>query len=209
MLHAPFNPPGDVLHVVGRILPISLMHTKFRLNIVRQLIMLNPNNLEEHPKSKLTLMLRSEYTKCMKYFNGSKNVTGEPMIKQPIIKNYINHLWDMKWNNHLQRTQSCGLISTMDHPKLLLYKNQIPDTISPKLVGNLCALITGHSRLQDHTYLLKLTFSPTCICLTGDETPYHFLYDCPLYSNLRNADPPNTQNWSSVARYIEKSGRNP
>ena len=56
----------------------------------------------------------------------------------------------------------------------------------PRLVGSLCALLTGHSRLQLHMYRLKLTFSPTCICLAEDETSIHFLSECKLFSHIRN-----------------------
>ena len=89
----------------------------------------------------------------------------------------------------------------------LLNKNAIPLYPNPKLVGILCSLLSGHTKLQVHLYKLKLTFSPTCICLKDDETPHHYIFDCPDFINTRNICQPILGNWHSLLSYIEMTKR--
>ena len=98
----------------------------------------------------------------------------------------------------------------------LLFKNPMKNYSSAQLplnisngynVGVLISLLTGHCNLQLHLYKLKLTFSPTCICLTEDESPYHFIFSCPLYSNLRKKVQPKLENYHSLLMFVKQSNR--
>ena len=52
-----------------------------------------------------------------------------------------------------------GLLASMTLPSAILTQNPIPNKLNNKLTGSLCALLTGHSRLQSHKYELGLTLN--------------------------------------------------
>ena len=64
-------------------------------------------------------------------------------------------------------------------------------------------------RLQEHLYKLKLTFTPCCICLREDESPYHYLFSCPLHAHSRALYNPVGYNWENIAQFVSHSGRKP
>ena len=79
-----------------------------------------------------------------------------------------------------------------------------------RVFGSIWGLLSGHWCLQYHLYVLDLTFSPTCICLTGDETSQHYSFDCPLYNSvLRPDNQLMVLNWYDVANCMTKSGKTP
>ena len=209
MLHAPFFPPGEFLHSFVRILPIPLLHIKMRLTSLRQLIIIDPGLLA-YPKSKLTLILRSELAKLLNIRILTSEINLSVIdIKQSAINRHINNLWAKRWAGYNLRNSGYGLFSMLDDKQQIIDKNPIPLERDARLLGSLCALLTGHSRLQAHQYLLKLTLAPTCSCLGGDETPYHFIFECELYQTIRKNHMPSLNDWNSILNYINISQRKP
>ena len=102
-----------------------------------------------------------------------------------------------------------GLLYLFSDCKLIWNEQRIPLCTDPRLLGQLCGLLTGHANLQLHRYRLGLTFSPTCICLGGDESPQHFLFECETYREIREKFPPSLNNWNSIIYYLKISLRNP
>ena len=207
MLHAPFYPPAEILHVLSNILPVALIHTKHRLLTTNQLLNGNPSTLQQFPKSKLSKILSSEWLKFEKSHPLTNNSSTSTVSCK--IKRYTLSLWQKRWQNFLRQHQSSGLLAVLENPETLLTRNPVPHKLQPTSFGNLCAVLTGHSRLQDHKFALSLTYSPTCICLSGDETPFHYLFECTLYNCLRLVHPPIIGDWNSMVTFIEKTGRNP
>ena len=111
--------------------------------------------------------------------------------------------------NFCRSTPCCGLLDNLHLCWNVIFAYRIPLTITPKIFGPNCALLTGHCRLQLHLYKLNLTFSLTCICLMSDESPQHYLHECPLYDDVRLRSPPNCSNWTSMAQFMFLAGRKP
>ena len=66
MLHTPFHPLSESLHVFSDILPVPIFYTKMRLGTVKQIAKLVPDNIRTYPKSKLALLMLSELAKLLK-----------------------------------------------------------------------------------------------------------------------------------------------
>ena len=188
ILRAPFNPPSELLHVVAQVPPMKLRHTQLRLTTLKQLILSNNFQIQDNPKSKLTLSLKTEVAKLL----GIRTVTENTQIattrlSRSQILNYITKLWKRIWNlTCICSGPTDNLLCKMGNPDALLTHNKVPLDRNPKITGSLCALLSGHSRLQAHLYRLGQTFSPTCICLGGDETPSHYVLSVVYSTPLEN-----------------------
>ena len=80
---------------------------------------------------------------------------------------------------------------------------------TPRLVGVALSLVSGHCDLQLHRYKLGLTYSPTCLCLTEDESAGHFVLRCPLYRERRAQSGISAVNLTieKVISFIQLTGR--
>ena len=111
----------------------------------------------------------------IRYISKLNDIIGGTLSKTRIMK-HVKSIWQSKWANFCLNNGAIeGLLGYIQDPIKLISTNKVPLTYRPKLVGSLCVLLTGHTRLQLHLYKLKLTHSPTCICLEGDESPIHFV----------------------------------
>ena len=209
LLHAPFNPPLESLYVLAHIKPQNIANTQYRLQLVNQ-ILLSGDNLSAYPKSSLTQLLKSESSKFLEQRNHTLGPPDVVYFSKLKIRNHIQQLWEKSWQNFCSfNTQSEGLLTHITDCKQLLNKQKLPLDIEPRLLGQLCGLITGHANLQLHKYKLGLTYSPTCICLEGDESPLHFLFECVTYSEIRQKFPPSIDSWDSIKNFLVYTHRVP
>ena len=111
--------------------------------------------------------------------------------------------------NFCRANPSSGLLSDIKLCQSIYSGNKLPLNVKSRVFGSICGLLTGHCRLQYHLYVLDLTFSPTSICLTGDETSQHYSFDCPLYNEFRPDNEATVLNWYDVANYMTNSGKTP
>ena len=211
MLRVPYRPPGEHLHVFARIKPISLLYESQRLTLMRQLI-INKSalTLVQYDKSLVYITLNASSRK----FLGVRQLNSVDLkssnFKKSTINKYITKKWKETYNNYSKFSgTSYGLLLYVQDKATLIDSNPIPIQAAPRLVGNLCALLTGHTRLQLHTYRLGLTYSPTCVCLSEDETSQHYVFECELYKHVRNKTSPSVNDWYSIIDYIKATERNP
>ena len=202
-LRAPFNPPAEFLHLFTEIPQTAVRHSALRLSLVRQLLkgetwrgdlLLRKGPLVSALKADLASFLGRSQSSNIQFDMFSKGAR----VKFMSIKKLSS------WNAFVSRNgASLGMMGFL--PVGHLSHSPIPLGYPPRVVGALCSLVTGHCMLQEHVYKLGLSFTPTCVCLTGDESVAHFLFDCPLYVNLRKELV--LTEWSSVCRYVTDSGR--
>ena len=207
---APLNPPAEHLYVMTDVKPLEIRYSQLRLSLLRTL----PESGWEILSQKTRGVISNKFlTDCQSYV-GSRNIDFNVDIclskfTKTQIKKYIFDKWGKHYLNFCRANPSSGLLSDIKLCQSIYSGNKLPLNVKSRVFGSLCGLLTGHCRLQYHLYVLDLTFTPTCICLTGDETSQHYLFDCPLYSDLRPDNQPAVLNWYDVANYITKSGRTP
>ena len=126
-------------------------------------------------------------------------------LEKNSVKKYLQEKWSASYKNYC-RANSSGLLRDLDCSKQVVQSNRVPESLAPRVFGQVCALLTGHCRLQFHMYKLKMTFSPCCICLEEDETPEHFPFTCPLYKDTREKCKPKLGDWISIANFVYHSG---
>ena len=121
-------------------------------------------------------------------------------ISKNNTQKFLHSQWKMNYKNFCRINPCSGLLAGSE---------LVENSIKPEVFGGICGFLTGHCRLQEHLYKLKLTFTPCCICLSEDESPHHYLYTCPLHEDSRKLYNPDTNNWLSIANFINHSGRRP
>ena len=212
MLRVPYNPPLEQLHIYAQTKPLPIQYTILRLGLVSQLISSQHNlELQTYPNSKLSRLILADITKFTKTRNLSQPLQLEKCdFTKSKIHNYGNKLWQDQWVRYCRNNDtSYGLLHLIKDKTSLITNNPVPISQHPRLVGSICALLSGHTRLQLHTYKLKLTYSPTCICLAEDETSEHYVVKCKLYDTLRQSKQPSIEDWDSIISFIESTGRFP
>ena len=211
ILHVPFNPPTECLNLFANVLPTPLLYTKLRLNLVKQLIKISDNSLEAYRKSSLVKIINSETLKFLKW-KGKENEKLEPQIlSKTNLKKFTMKNWSLRFNNYLKAEGCCtyGLLHILPNPVSFLLTNRSSLENNPQDVGSLCALLSGHSRLQLHRYVLGLTYSPTCICLQGDESSIHYVFDCAINEFARRETRPSIENLNSLLQFLRKCKNKP
>lgn len=203
LLHTPYSPPAECLHVFANVLPMHIYYKKMRLALIKQLLYIDCTSIHGKQKSVLSLKLKTE----MANYLGNRNWQPEDIIINTFTKSKINkhiaNTWKSSFARFCKRNgASDGLMNMITDPHTLLSTNRIPLHCQPKFVGGLCALLTGHARLQQHLYRLKLTYSPVCVCLGGDESPYHFLFECELNRAARNFYRPNLDQCAGITNML-------
>ena len=114
-----------------------------------------------------------------------------PLMSGHIIKGLLRKsvikIWDRRW----KASPACR--------QTKLFFPSIDKSLSQKLLtsnrhhfGMLVRVITGHCFLRRHNTLVELgeddIFESICrFCSENEETPFHFLVDCPMFVNERNA----------------------
>ena len=182
---------------------------KGRLQLVKQLL-LTKGNLSEYSKSPLTKLMVSEAAKYLQVRNPMLCKDDAKSFSGSMIKSHIHRLWETSWQNFCKYTnQSDGLLYHLNDCKLVLTKQRVPLHTIPRLLGQLCSLLTGHANLELHRYKLGLLYSPTCICLVGDKSPLHFLFEWETYSTVTEIYQPTLENWNTILDFLKNTKRIP
>ena len=207
MLHVPFTPPAEALHVMGDIPPLPVSYSASRMSLLRQITAsksLAPFN--NYNKSRLFKTLLADLVQLFGRKASVLDITTD-MLTPTALRNQKQRQWDRLWKTHLKlHSGSDGLLYYL--PPHSYLTAQIPlDLAAPKDIGMVISLMLGHCKLQQHLYKLKLTFSPTCTCLSEDESCHHFLFSCPTYHHLRQTIRPQLLNYPSILRFAKESGR--
>ena len=208
---APFNPASEHLFAITDILPLDLFYTKQRLCLIKSLVKVDKINiLMMFQKSPIMAIFRSDLCK----FKGCRDVkeccgSSVSEFTKSKVRKYIYTLRKTKYMNFCRSNPCSGLLGDLDICEKIVDSNRISLLIKPDVFGSICGLLTGHCRLQEHLYKLKLTFTPCCICLREDESPYHYLFSCPLHAHSRALYNPVGYNWENIAQFVSHSGRKP
>ena len=119
-----------------------------------------------------------------------------PLVRKN-IKSLISREWGRQWKANLQNGQCQQGLHLSTYPLPLHHGQQI--------LGKLCDLLTGHSKLQLFQYIINNSYTPTCSCLEEDKSPSHYLFRCKDYATLRDEIKRNPQDWDSIIEFITKS----
>ena len=97
------------------------------------------------------------------------------------MRNWIREKHAEAWN----RANSCILTKKAIHTT-----NKIPAKsllkLSRRKLNQVIQILTGHGNLATHRHKMGKVQSPLCpMCHEADETPQHFVGDCPAYQNAR------------------------
>ena len=208
LTRTPFNPAAEHIFAFSDILPLELKYLSQKLNSLRSFQKIKKLDIfEKYNKSLYAQTLKSELDK----FAGTRNTDPKQLKTQDFtqakIRKFVREKWKSRFINYCRANPCSGLLADENIYENILQKFQLPLDINPRVLGGICALLTGHCNLQLHLYKLNLTFSPCCICLTEDESPEHFLYRCPMYKDIRALYTPTLGNWKTVAEYIYFTGR--
>ena len=201
-----FNPSSDALHMLSGVMTTRMMATRERLQIIRNILATNMTHIiTSTSKSPITKLFTADSKKLI-----PRNFTLEQCkatdFSKAKVKKLLTTERERQWKMALLNGQcQQGLLAELSPDHLLSFP--IPLGNPRKVVGYLCDLLTGHSKLQLFQYIINKTYSPTCSCLAEDETPSHFLYRCKDFSSLRSRVQPNPFDWDSLIEYTTLSGR--
>ena len=187
-----------------------MSYSLLQLTLIRQLIDSNCTDIFlSNDKSKITQSVKHNCCEFLQVRKIDLNTKFElHNFKKANIEKHITQKWKNSFTNScLHSGTNYEILHLLSDVTSIIDK--IPLYRRPRLVSSLCALLTEHSRLQLHLYKLKLTFSPTCICLAEDETSIHFLSECKLFSHIRNRTKPMPEDWHSIIDFIKGIGRLP
>ena len=199
---SPHKPPEEFLHVATQILPTRLDHIKARLNLFKRMFTINQIPWH-HTNSTLFKIFFADVCRLL----GTRSLKHEDVnakdFSKTLINKHVQQLWLSSWERFF-KTHDYGVLFTSDCESNLIFKHPLPLDQNKKLFGSLCALLSGHSRLQAHMYLLKLTHTPLCLCWQADETSEHFLFDCHINNNQREQLNPSIGigDWTNIINYI-------
>ena len=128
------------------------------------------------------------------------------MLAAARLKMHLRMLVTRSWKAFLTRyDSSLGLLHFLPDNRLL--DNPIPLSLPRRTIGALCSLLSGHCGLLSNAYVIGRSFSPTCVCLRADESVAHYLFECPLFTNLRVVVDLDPLCWASMADFLQKSAR--
>jgi ribonuclease HI len=99
-------------------------------------------------------------------------------IKQ--TKKAISQVVDARWQRRWSR-DTCKTQTFIPQVKRQV-KLRLPRQVEMARAG----CISGHNRLADHMYKLKLKDSPNCPCGTDRQSPEHVVMNCPLHQTSRD-----------------------
>ena len=206
LLGVPFNPATDTLHKLADIptLPIKYKADVFNLCrlAARDSILCS---ILHQTKSNIQKTIRSCLVKLLGRHFDSQNIRPDH-FKRSNIKEILKSEALASWKTHMQQGHNGeGLLSQLEITHL--DNSPIPLTLPRHITGQLCAVLTGHAKLQAFLYKIQYTYTPTCTCLLDDETVFHYLFSCPNYHNLRNRLNLDGTSHLSLLTYIRESGR--
>jgi len=94
------------------------------------------------------------------------------------VKDYYMGLWQTMWD----AMDSCRQTKLMMPKVKVLNSRDSIFSYSRQKLNQLCQFVTGHCLLGRHMDLIHKRDHDGCkFCKEGDETPHHFLVDCPKY----------------------------
>ena len=96
-------------------------------------------------------------------------------IKKAVIST-LEDLWSREWRESFQ-----GSTTRLFFPSPRCFTQLRSKYPSQQVMQ----ILTGHSLLNSHKFRLKLVSSPSCACTFPCESIQHFIFDCPLYADLR------------------------
>ena len=186
LLRVPYKPPGELLYKLAGVLPLDIRYRYNRLSTLRQLIATTDiETLQNNVKSRLYLSFLTD----VKSLCGRKSGFGDLSVnelKRTRLKKHCEEQWHKRWiatTSTLQDDTVLGILPQHYFEKHDAIRKL--EVSTPRLVGAALSLVSGHCDLQLHRYKLGLTYSPTCLCLTEDESAAHFVMRCPLYRERR------------------------
>jgi hypothetical protein len=94
------------------------------------------------------------------------------------IRSTLEQTWRSEWRDSLQGATTRSFFPS-PHCFIQLKINNLPHQV--------IQILTGHSLLNAHQYLLKNVTSPSCKCSFPSESVQHFIFDCPIYALTRTA----------------------
>ena len=200
--NAPHTPPEEFLYAATDILPTRFDHTKSRLNLFKRLFMTNQIPWD-HSNSSLFKICISEVCRLLNTRSLSINDINANAFSKKRISIHVRKLWILSWEKFFNSHNYGVLFTTPSVDPDILLKTPLPLDLKRKDFGSLCALLSGHSRLQTHMFLLNLTHTPLCRCWKGDETVEHFLFQCELNDQQRMLHNPRIGDWSSIINFIK------
>ena len=200
ILGAHFNPPGEALHKIINIPPITLLYSKERLSIMRGLAKYGYTNIiSSTHKSTISKNFLSDLKKVVDRRTQVNDIQPEDLSKRIVDKAIQSH-WTKRWKTQVQQgICPYGLLSQLPTTHLVDYP--VPLELDRKSLGPLCDLLTGHSRLQLFQYRIQQSYTPTCACLQDDETPEHYLHHCADYAFIRETTNPTLDQWKNIIHY--------
>ena len=200
ILGAHFNPPGEALHKIINIPPITLLYSKERLHIMRGLAKYGYTNIiSSTHKSTISKNFLSGLKKVVDRHTQVNEIQPEDLSKRIVDKTIQSH-WTKRWKTQIQQgICPYGLLSQLPTTHLVDYP--VPLDLNRKPLGPLCDLLTGHSRLQLFQYRIQQSYTPTCACLQDDETPEHYIHHCADYAFIRKTTNPTFDQWKNIIHY--------
>ena len=203
LLRAPFYPPSEMLHNLSGVPPIRIQHMTGRLGLARQLLTMNDCTLWSCERSILVANTQSLIRKVMQRRVLCQQEVARSDISRSKVGAFVDREWERQWGKFRTYHNGTGLINLMDYPA-----QELNLRLAPRLLSSLCAVMTGHTRLQCHLYTLGLTFTPTCVCLGGDETVWHHIFECTLHGRARGMTRPRVDDLQlqSIIAFLEASG---
>lgn len=182
LLRVPYHPAQELLHALSGLLPLDLQHRRNRLSTLRQLITTdNIGILSSNSKSRLSIACLTDLKSI-----GGKEVTMTTAtagcLKRSRIAAVIVKESHRRWNSYINRSNvtSAGSLHKYD---ILKFSSEAAAPI--KVIGQMLSLFSGQCDLQLFRYKIGLSYTPTCACLEDDETPWHFMFECPIYKVSR------------------------
>lgn len=133
-----------------------------------------------------------------------------------VIRRLLSRQWEAEWAGSSKGSFTRLFFPTIRDANMIASNN---------LSSPLTQILTGHSLLNAHQHRFNFKLSPACLCGHPAETTEHFLFDCSLYTELRQSFrkaslselalwPPSLASipqsdalWSEFRRFINKTNR--
>lgn len=206
LLGVPFNPATDTLHKLANIPTIHVRYTGDILNLCKLSIEGSTmNNILDQKKSSLQHRIRCCIVRLLGRHFEEYPLTST-QFKKSNVQKFLKEEANRTWKSHLkQGHNSEGLLSQLDAAHL--DKVPVPLNLPRQIIGKLCSLLTGQTKLQAFLYKVNQSYTPTCSCLMEDETVSHYVYRCQNYQYLRVRLYVDPTDHMSLISYVKESGR--
>jgi ribonuclease HI len=110
-----------------------------------------------------------------------------PVALPPLKASTRNRTLEL-WRHNWAHEPRCRQTKMLQHLPAALEQKLFLLSLPKRLLKKLVDCTTGHCLLQRHSHIIDRTVSPTCrLCKLEDETPEHFLVNCPGTMTMRLA----------------------